>query len=422
MFNILKEKFMKVYSYVDMTRANSDGSYAVYVIVSNKRGRFFVNTGLTTCDRLIGGRVFPKKDRNSSAKTTILGKYVADVEALCMQHELVSYDNQSLKSIIKKEIFGIQEREKSYYLSDCIKEFSKQKKKSTSILYERTSRKVAEFDARANINNINVEWLERFRQWCIEKGMKINGAGKELRNIRAVYNWCCRSGMTKNYPFAYYSIQEEDTCPNNFSVDDIRRLRDYPCEDWQQRYVDFFMLSFYLAGINPGDLLLLRKEAIKDSHITFVRQKTSKQGARKIRNITLPIVKEAWDIIDKYPSKEGYVLGLMDGRKDYRSFVKECNKALQKVGTSCIVPDKVGKMRKIEYHPLFPKITLYVARYSFASIAANDLDVSEQVIGQCLGHSWSHSHVTSRYISHDQKKIDRTVYRVVEFLKSGDVY
>lgn len=408
---------MKVYSYVDKSRANSDGSFPVYVIVSNKRGRFFVNTGLTTCDRLTG-RVFPKKDKNSSVKTTILGKYIADVEALCMQHELITLDNRSLKSIIKKEIFGVKEKERSYYLSDCIRKYSELKNKSTSVLYERTSRKVNDFDSRANINNIDADWLERFRQWCIGKGMKINGAGKELRNIRAVCNWTCKSGMTKNYPFTYYSIQEEETHPNNFGVEDIRRLRDYPCEDWQQRYVDFFMLSFYLAGINPCDLLLLRKEAIIDNHITFVRQKTNKQGAKKIRKITLPIVKEAWEIIDKYPSKEGYVIGMMDGRKDYRSFIKECNKALKKIGTSDVVPDKVGKKRKIVYHPLFPNLTLYVARYSFASIAANDLDVSEQVVGQCLGHSWCHSHVTARYISHDQKKIDKTVLRVSEFLNS----
>jgi integrase len=245
--------------------------------------------------------------------------------------------------------------------------------------------------------------------------MKINGAGKELRNIRAVFNWSRKKGYTQNYPFLDYSIVEEETLPNNLTAEELRMLRDYPCEEWQQQYVDFFLLSFCLAGINPGDLLLMRKDAMKDGHVSFVRRKINKQGARKISVISLPVVELAIEIIAKYPSKKGYLLGFMDDRSDYHSFVRGCNDALKRVGTKQIVPDKVGKLRKIEYYPLFPHITLYTARYSFGSIAANDLDISEQTIGQCLGHSWS-KHVTARYIAHDQRKIDNALKSVVNFV------
>ena len=76
--------------------------------------------------------------------------------------------------------------------------------------------------------------------------------------------------------------------------------------------------------------------------------------------------------------------------------------------------DKVGKLRKMEYAPICPDITLYSARYSFGSIAANDLDISERTIGMCLGHSWS-KNVTTRYISADQKKIDTTIKKVIGY-------
>lgn len=66
----------------------------------------------------------------------------------------------------------------------------------------------------------------------------------------------------------------------------------------------------------------------------------------------------------------------------------------------------------------FPDITLYTARYSFGSIAANELDIPEQTIGQCLGHSWSR-HVTARYIAHDQRKVDDAVRRVVALISSA---
>lgn len=406
---------MKIYAYVDKTRANADKTFPVYIIVNNQHGRFFVNTGITTSDRLIKGVAFPKTDKQSSLKTTLLGKYLADISSICLRQELADVDNKTLKEMIRKEVFGIVKKEQPKTLADYIEDFAKTKRTSTATLYRITARKVREHSPTMTLDAVDTEWLKRFRQWNINNGMKINGTGKELRNIRAVFNWSRKKGYTSNYPFLDYSIPEEETKPNNLSAEDICRLRDYPCEEWQKKYVDFFMLSFYLAGINPGDLLMLRKDAVKNGHVSFVRKKTDKQGAKKIRTITLPLVDEALQIIRKYPSQEGYLLGFMDGRSDYHSFIKRCNEALKKVGESQIKADRVGKMRKVEYHPIFPGITLYTARYSFGSIAANDLDISEQTIGQCLGHSWS-KRVTARYIATDQKKIDKTVRKVVKFI------
>ena len=80
-----------------------------------------------------------------------------------------------------------------------------------------------------------------------------------------------------------------------------------------------------------------------------------------------------------------------------------------------IVPDKIGRMRKVVYHPILPNITLYTALYTFGSIAANDLDISERTIGMCLGHSWS-KNVTSRYMAHDQRKVDDAVQRIADYV------
>lgn len=401
---------MKIYPYVNTTRANSDGTYPVYFIVNTKQGRFFVNTGIVTCDKLVE-MAFPKSDKNWKQKTILLGKYHAGIESLCLQSDIANLDNNELKARIQQEVFGIAQKPKSFALHNIVRKFASTKNEQTCVLYNITARKVESFDAKADLS-IDTKWLDSFRQHYLDEGMRINGVAKELRNIRAVFNWARRRGMTTNYPFLDYHIQEEETVPNDMSVEDLRRLRDYPCEEWQKPYVDFFFLSFYLAGINPVDLLLLKKNCIKDGHLSFVRKKTNKEGATKVRIITLPVLPEALEIIRRYRSSEDWLLSFMDGRADYHSFARQANEALQKIGPTEIVKDKVGKLRKIEYKPLFPEITMYSARYSFGSIAANDLDISERTIGMCLGHSWS-QRVTSRYISSDQKKIDNAVKRVV---------
>ena len=407
---------MRIHPYVDTTRSNSDGTYPVYVVVKNKQGRFFVNTGLTTTDKLVG-MLFPKADKAGKAKTTLLGKYLADIQVLCLQSELSQTDNKQLKKEIQEKVFGLVP--KTSTLSDYIYEFAGTKTEQTRSIYELTARKVLDFDRKASLS-VDKEWIESFRSHYLEQGMSINGVGKELRNIRAVFNWARRRGLTQNYPFLDYHIVEEETVPNNISVEDLRRLRDYPCETWQKPYVDFFFLSFYLAGINPVDLLSLKSDAIKDGHLTFIRQKTNKQGSTKIRTITLPVLPEAQEIIDRYPSEEGWLTGFMDCRNSYRSFARACNDALQKVGPSRKVKDKVGKLRKMEYEPICPEITLYSARYSFGSIAANDLDISERTIGMCLGHSWA-KNVTSRYMATDQRKIDNAVRKVIGYFAGREL-
>ena len=415
--NIKNQLYMRIHPYVDTTRANADGTYPVYIVVKNSQGRFFVNTGLSTTDKLVGV-AFPKSDKAGKTKTTLLGRYLADTEVLCLQGELSKHDNRQLKKDIQENVFGVVPKSKISTLSYYIREFAATKKEQTRSIYELTARKVDAFDQKASLS-IEKEWLDLFRSHYIDEGMSINGVGKELRNIRAVFNWARKQGYTKNYPFLDYHIIEEETVPNNISAEDLRRLRDYPCESWQKPYVDFFFLSFYLAGINPIDLLSLKADSIKDGHLTFVRQKTNKQGALKIRTITLPVLPEAKAIIDRYPSSDGFLLGFMDCRNNYNSFVRQANDALKKIGPWRKVKDKVGKLRKMEYSPICPEITLYSARYSFGSIAANDLDISERTIGMCLGHSWA-KNVTSRYMATDQRKIDNAVKRVIEWFAAPE--
>lgn len=410
---------MRIYPYVDMTRANADGSYPVYIVVKNHAGRFFVNAGMTTTDRLVG-RTFPKSDKNGKVKTTLLCKYLTDTEALCMMSEMTEVDNKHLKARIQQEVLGVKPKERYKFLSDFIREFADAKKASTRSIYMLTANKVAQYDDRATLDNCSAEWLESFRAHFKSLGMGTNGIGKELRNIRAVFNWARRKGYTKNYPFADYHIVEQETTPNNIPVEVLRRLRDFPCESWQKPYVDFFFLSLYLAGMNAVDLLSLKADAIKDGHISFIRRKTDKEGATKVRTITIPVVREAQEIIDRYPSREGWLLSFMDCRTSYRSFTHACGDALKKVGPSWKVKDKMGKLRKVEYAPICPNITLYSSRYSFGSIAANDLDISERTIGMCLGHSWT-KNVTARYMAGDQKKIDAAVMRVVGYIAGTGV-
>ena len=99
---------MKIYPYVNTTRANKDGSFPVYFIISTKQGRFFVNTGITTCDKLVE-MSFPKADANWKRKTILLGKYFASVTSLCLERDIAGMSNEELKYIEEYKINEISE-------------------------------------------------------------------------------------------------------------------------------------------------------------------------------------------------------------------------------------------------------------------------------------------------------------------------
>lgn len=404
--------------FISYKYSSKHNGYGVYYRIRDCRGkRFQVFSGFYTPIRFTGC-VFPSQDPDARTKTSQVKVIKSRIDAFLRLNKEIYGDElkRRIQDLLGRET-SIKDRPK--ILIDFIYEYAEGMKPSTATLYRLTADRVKEFDELARIIDVDAKWLMGFEVYLRQKGLSVNGIGQKMRNIRAVLNYCRDEGYEFRYPFGGrrgYIIREELPTPNNLTAKEFVYLRDYPCESWQQIYKDLFCLSFYLAGINIGDLLLCK--GLTNGRLVFTRRKTDKSNAFVVRPISLPVYPEAMEIIEKYKGKN-YLLNIMDNIKDYHTFSKQWNKALKKIGTCEIVKDKVGKLRKRLYHPIFPNLTTYSARYTFASIAANDLDISEQTIGKCLGHSWANGmNVTSRYISHDQKNIDNAIRKVIDYVNT----
>lgn len=118
---------------------------------------------------------------------------------------------------------------------------------STKTVYRTTLNKLNTFDPAATVNSIDRRWLERFEAWMAET-MKVNAYAIHLRNIRSVINYAIDEEYTVNYPFRKFQIKHEQTRKRFVPLDKLRLLRDYPCEEYQERYRDIFLLMVYLIG------------------------------------------------------------------------------------------------------------------------------------------------------------------------------
>ncbi len=394
---------MKYRVYVDTTKKRQDGQCPVLLIFEDGGGRFKIATGLTSSTKFTG-REFPESEPNNKVKTLALGKKLVKVDEYLITNEHASLNK--VKEEVRVILGGVEKsaRPITYYLTD----FAKKSSEGTARFYNLTAAKVERFDPNATFNTIDADWLDRFDKFLYKDGnIAINGRAIHLRNIKAVFNQAIADEVTEKYPFRKFRIKSEKVPIKNISVEQLRELRDCNVEPYRRIYRDLFLLSFYLCGINPVDLLHLTKDNVRNGRIVYTRRKT-----HKLYDIPLP--KEAQAIFDRYPG-EKYLLNVMDYEHDYVKFVSKWGKHLKVLGPMGIYPDAAGRKRRKMGKPILPDVTVYSARYTFASIGA-ELEIPRETIALCLGHSWAD--VTSHYISYDIKRINDAVRQIIDYVNS----
>jgi integrase len=153
--------------------------------------------------------------------------------------------------------------------------------------------------------------------------------------------------------------------------------------------------------MNLVDLLSVPALPAGSDRLVYRRSKTG-------RMYDIKVEPEARSIIEKWKGRE-LLVSWGEGRKSYRSFLMQMDKALKKIGTS---DPSSGS-----FVPAFPSLTTYVARHSWATVAA-ELDVPVDVISHALGHGMG-NRTTAIYIDFDQRKVDAANRRVLDWVFYG---
>lgn len=375
---------------------------AVYLHISFRGTRFHISTGLSASKKFHGGE-FPKTETNHKFKTARLRWFVVQCEEYMLKH----YDEsiEEMKAHLKTLITGVEVKPKVKTFNDYILDFASKKDTSTADIYRLTAKRVADYDVSCTFDTITKAWLEDYRQQELKRGRALNGVAIDLRNIRAVFNWAIDNGYTTQYPFRKFQIKTERTPHLFLPATEIARLRDVEIEPYQEVYRDIFMLGFYLIGINISDLLELKSTDYRYGRITYKRNKTH-------RLYDIKVEPEAEAIINKYRGKE-YILRFVEDGCKVRTFSRNLNDALKRIGKMELVKNKRNAYVKKSIKPLFPDITWYTARRSWATIAAS-LDIPKETIGKALGHSEWDNTTTDIYIQFDMRKVDEANRKVLD--------
>lgn len=395
--------------YLDKRRQKKDGTYPIKLNVFHNK-QIMIATQLSASEKEWNGNEYSVRAQNYKPRNIvargIINKAETVIFTLEQQEKLKSTTDKALKKLIEDAISSKVENQKTflYYLDEFV---SKKTNQGTKSIYTTTRNKIEEYDSHCTFESMDKSWLENFEAW-MAKTMKVNAYAIHLRNIRSVFNYAIDEEYTTLYPFRRFSIKKEETRKRSLTAEQLRLLRDYPCEEYQIRYRDMFMLMFYLIGVNAADLFNAKHSALVNGRFEYKRAKTGKLYSIKVEP-------EAQVIIEKYKGKD-YLLNIMDEYGNYKDFLHRMGIGLKQIGET----ERKGLGGKKSRNPLFPDLSSYWARHTWATVAA-ELDVPKEVIAHALGHSWANSTTTDIYIRFDMKKVDEANRKVIDFVNNINV-
>lgn len=401
------------YYYLDARTSNRGKQHVLKIAIAHntKTAYISLNVKLRTT-QWDGHRVVSHPDK------LVLNAYIQGMKAkvdsflvnLLYEERLDRMTAHDIKEYVEGELHPdeSQSRKKVARFAQRFLSFADSKKPCTREVYLHTYKRLTAFIgekavAKLRFEDITKDWLTKFDQFLAQTSPSKNARNIHFRNIRAVFNAAIDDGLTSFYPFRRFKIRPVATAKRNLKVEDLRLLFNYPCEPHAVQYLDIFKLMFMLIGINTIDLCHL-KRIDYDGRINYYRAKTNRLYSVKVEP-------EALAIIKRYRGKK-WLLSILDRYANYEDFTRRLNRALKKIGSV----ERRGLGGKKIYKPLFPQISSYWARHTWATIAAS-LDVPRDTIAHALGHGGNT--VTDIYIDFDQGKVDEANRRVLDWVLYG---
>lgn len=306
------------------------------------------------------------------------------------------------------EQIGEEQVQKDRFI-DIMESYTKFLKPTSKRNYYTMYHALLRFDSRIErkrIGDIDRKTCESFRNYLM-RNYKNNSASNIYGFFFVIIKEACKNEIIPKLPCEYNKIKIQETRKRSLSLEQIRILynADIRVTSTRENCIcrDLFMLSFFLCGLNPIDILNARMENVYDGRLEVRRSKTG-----KLLSIYIP--DEAWEIIRRYPSEKGNLIGLMDNHTTYTYVTDNANKTLKKIDNYITDKGLKGKLPT--------DISLYWARHSFATLALKHLNASNYIIGHALGHRWTFSSITDVYIDFDMEKVDEIQKKLIELIKN----
>ena len=230
-------------------------------------------------------------------------------------------------------------------------------------------------------SNINMNWYNRFVEWCYEKSLSTNTIGKHIKTLKTVLNVAVDKGVSSNVDFRHknFKVLREDVDSIHLNEDEIKLMINIDLSKSPQleNARDLFVIGAY-TGLRVSDFNNLNKQnIINERGVRMFKVFTTKTQ----KFIGVPIHPFVEDILEKY-----------NGELPAKMHEQKINKYIKVVGfrAGIIQPITIHsgskKNEKGDSVKKFELIQSHTARRSFATNAFL-AELSSLEIMRITGHT-----------------------------------
>lgn len=253
-----------------------------------------------------------------------------------------------------------------------------------------------------HFDTINMEFYEKFRDYCFEERDTLNNYfGKLVAIIKTFMNWSFERGYHQNLEFKKFKRTEDRIEVIYLTQEELMRLYNFKFNSKKLDMIRDFYCFGCFTGLRYSDIKHLSSSNIYDNHIKINVVKT-----RKIDQ-TIPLNIYAKAILEKYKDSIYEPLPAYSNQK-VNEHIKTCCKRANII-TPTTTTRYIGQKRVDITLPKYKLITSHTARKTFITISLM-LGMKEAVIKEISNHSDERSF--KRYVdvseSFKQKEMENT--------------
>lgn len=286
------------------------------------------------------------------------------------------------------------------------------------------------------IDDLTVDLLTRFdnflHKWENErepgKLLHPNTIEVQFNILRTITHRAIEVGIMEasKDPFLVFKYKGVKTVKEKLSEEEINRIIALELEPgsliWHCK--NYFLFSYYCAGIRAADLIQLRWRNVTESG------RLHYQMGKNHKDRDLVLVEQALEILSYYHSEDvtpdDYIFPLLDNEAPFAKFVTQADKDRMKPDMRHQLYKHISAknalinkyLKKIaEKAEVTTNLTMHISRHAFAHIA-QEAGAESSAIKNILGHS--NLATTERYMgSFDTTKTDNTLRSLFAKKKTG---
>lgn len=366
-------------------------------------------------------KLFLLKERYKNAiilpNATVINAAIVDkmTSAASTSHKMKvneeSLDAKNIRTQIKHE--GKGDRRKSFIVfADEYRDSFKENSYGTYKRYKTVLNKLKDYLKHKDLSfqNLTVDFMEKYQVHLQELGNNINTIHNNLKSIRAIYYAAIAKRIitAEKNPFFVFKLKSDNSVKKEkLTIDEIKAIEDldYADNSLLKHCQQFFLFSFYCAGIRVSDMLLLKwKNIIKKERVEYRMEKT---GTFK----SIMLIPKAQSILEYYrkdkPKQDDFIFPFMEGvdEKDIKAFHNRISSNTALINKYLKTIAKDAEIEKV--------VSTHIARHSFSDIARKK-KASIYDISKMLGHS--SIKITEAYLaSLDIDSQDETMTKILDF-------